>query len=115
MAIFRFSVKTVSRSIGRSAVAAATYRAGNDMLTNERDGRQHNYSKRAGVGDSFIITPSGCELASDRSTLWHEAERSEKRSNPVTAREYVIALPAELNARDRAELARIFASSVVER
>ncbi|MEW9299227.1 MobA/MobL family protein [Acetobacter oryzifermentans] len=54
MAIFHLSVKTVSRSTGRSAVAAAAYRTG-DTLTNERDGRQHDYANRTGVDDSFII------------------------------------------------------------
>ena len=114
MAIFHLSVKTVSRSTGRSAVAAAAYRSG-DTLTNERDGRQHNYANRTGIDDSFIIAPAGCEWAYDRSTLWNAAEQAEKRSNSVTAREYVLALPAELDAKERAGLARAFASAVVER
>lgn len=114
MAIFHLSVKTVSRSTGRSAVAAAAYRSG-DTLTNERDGRQHDYANRTGIDDSFIIAPSGCEWTHDRSTLWNAAEQAEKRSNSVTAREYVLALPAELDAKERAGLARAFASAVVER
>lgn len=114
MAIFHLSVKTVSRSTGRSAVAAAAYRTG-DTLTNERDGRQHDYANRTGVDESFIIAPVGCEWAHNRSTLWNAAEQTEKRSNSVTAREYVLALPAELDAKDRADLARSFASAVVER
>lgn len=114
MAIFHLSVKTVSRSTGRSAVAAAAYRTG-DTLTNERDGRQHDYANRTGVDESFIIAPSGCEWAHNRSALWNAAEQTEKRSNSVTAREYVLALPAELDAKDRADLARSFASAVVER
>ncbi|MBS0961447.1 MobQ family relaxase [Acetobacter thailandicus] len=114
MAIFHLSVKTISRSTGRSAVAAAAYRTG-DTLTNERDGRQHDYANRTGVDDSFIIAPAGCEWAHNRSALWNAAEQTEKRSNSVTAREYVLALPAELDAKDRADLARSFASAVVER
>jgi len=114
VAIFHLSVKTVSRSTGRSAVAAAAYRTG-DTLTNERDGRQHDYANRTGVDDAFIIAPAGCEWAHNRSTLWNAAEQAEKRSNSVTAREYVLALPAELDAKDRANLARSFASAVVER
>ncbi|WP_304515914.1 MobQ family relaxase, partial [Acetobacter tropicalis] len=114
VAIFHLSVKTVSRSTGRSAVAAAAYRAG-DTLTNERDGRQHDYANRTGVDGSFIIAPAGCEWAHNRSVLWNAAEQTEKRSNSVTAREYVLALPAELDAKDRADLARSFASAVVKR
>jgi hypothetical protein len=114
VAIFHLSVKTVSRSTGRSAVAAAAYRAG-VTLTNERDERQHNYANRTGIDGSFIIAPAGCEWAHDRSTLWNAAERAENRSNSVTAREYVLALPAELDGKERADLARAFASAVVER
>jgi len=114
VAIFHLSVKTVSRSTGRSAVAAAAYRTG-DTLTNERDGRQHDYANRTGVDESFIIAPAGCEWTHNRSALWNAAEQTEKRSNSVTAREYVLALPAELDAKDRADLARSFASAVVER
>ncbi|WP_099349454.1 MobQ family relaxase [Acetobacter aceti] len=114
VAIFHLSVKTVSRSTGRSAVAAAAYRSG-DTLTNERDGRQHNYANRTGIDESFIIAPAGCEWTHDRSILWNAAEQAEKRSNSVTAREYVLALPAELDAKERAGLARAFASAVVER
>ncbi|MDN7352166.1 MobQ family relaxase [Acetobacter senegalensis] len=114
MAIFHLSVKTVSRSTGRSAIAAAAYRSG-DTLTNERDGRQHNYANRTGIDESFIIAPAGCEWTHDRSILWNAAEKAEKRSNSVTAREYVLALPAELDAKERAGLARAFASAVVER
>ena len=37
MAIYHLSVKIISRSSGRSSVAAAAYRSG-DILTNEWDG-----------------------------------------------------------------------------
>jgi len=114
VAIFHLSVKTVSRSTGRSAVAAAAYRTG-DTLTNERDGRQHDYANRTGVDESFIIAPAGCEWVHNRSALWNAAEQTEKRSNSVIAREYVLALPAELDAKERVNLARSFASAVIER
>ncbi|PYD60714.1 MobQ family relaxase [Gluconacetobacter entanii] len=114
MAIFHLSVKTVSRSTGRSAVAAAAYRTG-DRLTNERDGRHHDYTRRSGVDGSFIMAPTGCDWALDRSRLWNTAEQTEKRSNSVTAREYVLALPAELDATERSDLARAFAGALVER
>jgi len=114
VAIFHLSVKTVSRSTGRSAVAAAAYRTG-DTLTNERDGRHHDYTRRSGVDGSFIMAPTGCDWALDRSRLWNTAEQTEKRSNSVTAREYVLALPAELDATERSDLARAFAGALVER
>src|SRR3546814_3832667 len=42
MAIYHLAVKSVSRSTGRSAVAAVAYRAG-VALENERDGLVHDY------------------------------------------------------------------------
>ena len=43
MAIYHLAVKSVSRSTGRSAVAAVAYRAG-VCLENERDGLVHDYT-----------------------------------------------------------------------
>lgn len=93
MAIFHLSTKTVSRSSGRSAVAAAAYRAG-DLLTNERDGVTHDYRQRQGVEHSEIVMPDGG--SADRSALWNAAEAAEKRKDARTAREWVLAIPAEL-------------------
>lgn len=58
MAIYHLSVKSVSRSTGRSAVAAIAYRAGVELL-NERDGLVHDYTRRGGVEDAFIVVPGG--------------------------------------------------------
>ena len=48
MAIYHCSIKIVSRGKGKSAVAAATYRAGERIL-NEYDGITHEYTKKGGV------------------------------------------------------------------
>ena len=40
MAIYHFSVKTISRSAGRTATAAAAYRSATD-ITDERTGEVH--------------------------------------------------------------------------
>src|SRR3546814_12971053 len=73
MAIYHLAVKSVSRSTGRSAVAAVAYRAG-VCLENERDGLVHDYTRRGGVEDAFIVAPEGAEWAQDRSALGHAAE-----------------------------------------
>lgn len=114
MAICHFDVKAVSRASGRSAVAAAAYRSG-QCLTNERDGVTHDYEKRSGVVTSFVIAPSGAEWATDRSALWNAAEAAEKRKDAKVAREYVVAIPHELDVAAREELVRNFAASIVER
>ena len=57
MAIYHLSVKIISRSAGRSAVAAAAYRSG-DILTNEWDGITHDYSKKHWIEHTEILLPS---------------------------------------------------------
>lgn len=114
MAIYHLSVKAISRAKGQSAVASAAYRSG-DTLTDEREGKTHDYTRRRGVEASFIVAPDGCEWAQDRAVLWNAAEASEKRKNSTVAREYELALPSELDAAEREALARQFAEAVVER
>jgi hypothetical protein len=43
MAIFHMHIQVITRGKGKSAVAAAAYRAG-ERITNEYDGRIHDYS-----------------------------------------------------------------------
>jgi hypothetical protein len=114
MAIYHLAVKSVSRSTGRSAVAAAAYRSG-ARIENERDGLVHDYRGRGGVEAAFIVTPEGAEWAQDRSALWNAVEAAEKRKDAKTAREYELALPAELDAGQRRELVEAFARDLVQR
>lgn len=60
-----------------------------------------------------IMLPDGG--SSERNALWNAAESAEKRKDARTAREWVVALPAELDADERAELARSFASELASR
>lgn len=114
MAIYHLSVKSISRSAGRSVVAAAAYRAGQE-LTDERQGMTHDYTRKQGVEDAFIVAPAGADWAQDRNALWNAAEAAEKRKDAKTGREYELALPAELDAGARKELARDFARELVAR
>jgi len=114
MAIYHLSVKAISRSVGRSVVAAAAYRAGQE-LTDERQGLTHDYTRKQGVEDAFIVAPDGADWAQDRNSLWNAAEAAEKRKDAKTGREYELALPAELDAGARKELARDFARELVAR
>ncbi|WP_249204583.1 MobQ family relaxase [Acetobacter thailandicus] len=113
VAIYRAETKPISRSTGRSVVAAAAYRSGED-LTNEIDGREHKYSPRqSSVAHKAIFVPGGGPV--DRSDLWNGAEDSEKRKDARTGREWVLALPHELTSEQRAELTDSFARELVER
>lgn len=106
MATYHCSVKVISRSSGRSSVAAAAYRSG-ETIKNERDGITHDYSKKQGVQHSEILLPENApEQFQDRNTLWNAVEKSEVRKDARTAREIEIALPAELNTKEQAALVR---------
>ena len=77
MAIYHFSAKVVSRANGSSAVASAAYRAA-ERLTDERLGRDHDFTNKAGVVHSEIMLPEGApERLSDRETLWNAVEAGE--------------------------------------
>lgn len=108
MAIFHFSAKVIGRSSGRSAVAAAAYRAG-EQLHDERIDRTHDFTNKAGVLHSEVILPKGApEAFTDRATLWNAVEAAEKRKDAQLAREVEFALPRELAKKDNIKLAREF-------
>lgn len=110
MAIYHASTKPIARSAGRSAVAAAAYRAGAELV-DARTGLVHDYTRKGGVERTEILTPDG--LGCERNALWNAAELAEKRKDARTAREWIIALPSELDAEQRAALARDFAQALV--
>jgi hypothetical protein len=112
MASFHCTTKPISRSHGRSAVAAAAYRAGAKLI-DERTGLVHNYTKKAGVVSAVVITPDGGTV--DRSALWNAAEAAEKRKDSRTAREWLIAIPHELNEQQRTTLAHRFGTELAKR
>ena len=115
MASFHLSVKTVSRSAGRSATAAAAYRSG-DVIECQREGRTHDYTAKQGIEETFIITPADVDKwKQDREGLWNAAEAAENRKNSVVAREWEVALPSELNKQQRCELVGAFAQQIVDR
>ncbi len=116
MAIYHCSAKPVSRSGGRSAVAAIAYRTAS-LLTNERDGLTHDFTAKKGVVHSEIVLPADVEAdwARDRSALWNAAEAAERRRDSRVAREFEIALPHELSADARLSLARAFAQDLADR
>ena len=115
MAVYHLSVKTIGRSAGRSATAAAAYRSGVE-ITDERTGEVHDYSRKRDVESATLIVPENSpEWASDRAALWNAAEQSETRKNSTVAREFEIALPSELSADERQAMAHGFARAIVAR
>jgi Ti-type conjugative transfer relaxase TraA len=119
MAIYSLQMKTVSRSSGRSAVAAAAYRAG-AIMRDERTGLAWDYSRKTGVLHSEIIAPANAPAwAYDRAALWNAAEaredKSTRRDTAVTGRDFIIALPHELTHAERVAAVRAFAADLVAR
>jgi PHD/YefM family antitoxin component YafN of YafNO toxin-antitoxin module len=112
VSIYHASTKPIARSAGRSAVAAAAYRAGVELV-DARTGLIHDYTRKGGVELTAILTPDG--LGVERNALWNAAELAEKRKDARTAREWIVALPAELDAGQRRDLARDFAQALVAR
>ena len=56
MAIYHLSIKIFSRGKGRSAIAAAAYRAA-ESIKSERDGKIHDYTRKRGVVHKEILLP----------------------------------------------------------
>ncbi|UYV15942.1 Ti-type conjugative transfer relaxase TraA [Porphyrobacter sp. ULC335] len=108
MAIYHLSVKVISRSAGRSAVAAAAYRCAG-RLHDERIDRDHDFTNKGGVVHSEVLLPEGApEHLSDREQLWNAVEASEKRKDAQLSREVEFAIPRELNQEQGIALARDF-------
>jgi hypothetical protein len=105
MASYHLSVKTIKRSAGRSATAAAAYRSAS-VIECDREGAC-DYTAKRGVEACFILAPDDApSWAQDRAALWNAAEARETRSNSVTAREWELALPSEISDAARIEITR---------
>ena len=97
MAIYHFEAKVISRGAGRSAVAAAAYMSCSQIL-NDYDGVQHDYTKKQGLVWRQVFLPKYAPAEwADRAVLWNAVEENEKTKDSRLAREFVVALPVELN------------------
>ena len=110
MAIYHLSAKLISRGTGRSAVAAAAYRAA-EWLHDDQLGRDQDFTAKTGVVHREVLLPEGApEAWQDRATLWNAVEAAEKRKDAQVAREVEVALPRELSQAEGIALARDFAA-----
>jgi len=115
MAIYHFSVKTISRGNGRSAVACAAYRSGEKLVCNFY-GKEQDYTKKTGVEFTEIYAPknTNTELL-NRQTLWNQVEKAERRKDALLAREFEIAFPSELNAEQRKKMLNELCQNIVNK
>jgi|GEM_PF-6828054 len=119
MAICFVRASVIGRSSGRSATAAAAYRAG-EKIMDVKTRKVHDYTRKQGVEYSEIISPiiatGKNSWMVDRSQLWNKVELGEKRVDAQVAREIIIAIPRELDRADQIALVREYVqSSYVDR
>ena len=106
MAIYSFRMQVIGRSAGRSATAAAAYRSGEE-IKDERTGKSHDYTGKSDIYDNEILKPDNApERYANRTTLWNEVERNEKRKDSQLCNEVMVALPAELTHKQKQALTR---------
>jgi Ti-type conjugative transfer relaxase TraA len=108
MAIYHFSAKVISRAAGSSACASAAYRSAS-RLTDERLGRDHDFTNKPDVIHSEVLLPDGAPDAfADRERLWNAVEAGEVRKDAQLAREVEFAIPREMSQEQGISLARDF-------
>jgi ATP-dependent exoDNAse (exonuclease V) alpha subunit len=116
VAVYFLAMKTFGRGRGSSATSASAYRSG-ERIRDERTGQVFDHRGRGGVLHTEIVLPDKVKdldmsWALDRTNLWNTVESAETRSNARVAREFLVALPAELSGEQRLELARGFSQEL---
>jgi hypothetical protein len=113
VAIYHLHVKNISRVNGRSAVAAAAYRAG-ETLPNEMEEKDSAFAGKRDVLFSEIRLPNGApDWMSDRAKLWNNVEAAERRKDARLAKEIEFSLPRELSREVWLPVAREMADAFV--
>ena len=108
MAIYHMQAKVVSRGSGRSAVAVSAYMSCSRMY-NDYDGIQHDYTRKQGLIYQEVMLPPMAPLEwNDREQLWNAVEETEKTKDSRLAREFVVALPVELDKDSNISLLQDF-------
>lgn len=110
MAIYHCTVKTHSRrnESTNHAVRSAAYRAGAKLI-DANSGNIYNYTRKHEVRFSEIRLPTKAPARfKNRSELWSEVEKSEKRIDAQLFREIEVALPRELSRIQMIELLRVY-------
>lgn len=115
MAIYHLHVKNISRRDGRSAVAAAAYRAG-ETLPNDAEEKDSAFGgKRDVIFTEILLPPAAPDWMADRAKLWNAVEAAEKRKDARLAKEIEFALPIELPRSMWEEVARAMGDVYVTR
>ena len=111
MAIYSFKMENISRGEGQSSVNSAAYRHRKvffDNRTGEICGRKTAHKKDLAFAQIFAPEHTPPDLIVDSETLWNAVEASEKRKDARLAKEFKIALPADLTPEQNIELTTAF-------
>lgn len=118
-------INPISRGEGRSATAAAAYRAC-CVIECEREKKSHDYTRKSGLDIARIILPKGAPTwAMNRAQLWNAAEMVERngargkragefKADAQTAREFFFAFPHELSLEGRRKAAEVIARHLAD-
>lgn len=114
MSIYHCSIKNISRSSGRSTVACAAYRSGEELEDLET-GITHDYRKKTGIAFAEIfLCKNAPERFQNREELWNEVEKIEKAADARLAREIEVAIPRELSLEEMKNLVAGYAKMLTE-
>ncbi|AGH74515.1 plasmid mobilization protein [Edwardsiella piscicida C07-087] len=105
-------MENISRGEGQSSVNSAAYRHRKvffDNRTGEICGRKTAHKKDLAFTQIFAPENTPPDLIVDSETLWNAVEDSEKRKDARLAKEFKIALPADLTPEQNIELTAAFA------
>lgn len=118
-------VNAISRGDGRTATAAAAYRAC-CVVACERLGVTHDYTRKHGLEVAEIVLPANAPAwANDRARLWNAAELAERngergpnamafKADAQVAREFFFTFPHELTTASRIAVARTIAQHLAD-
>lgn len=123
MAITHFTPQIISRGEGRSVVLAAAYRHAARM-EHQAEARVVDYSAKRGLAhEEFSLPPDApdwmkalvadCTVAESSEAFWNRVEAFEQRADAQLAREFIIALPVELDQTQNIALVRAFVAEQV--
>lgn len=109
-------INAISRSHGKSTVAASAYRSGRSVvacaayrsgerLNDDRYNKTHDYTSKQNVLHEEIITPANAPAwMKERQSLWNGVETFERRKDAQLAKEVVLVLPRNLSPEQHIEV-----------
>ena len=109
MAIYHLHCDIIGRSCGRSATAAAAYRA-TCKIEDRTTGEKFDYTRKSKALFCEILTNGNApEWATDRAELWNSCEEKENRKNSQFCRSFDLALMKEFDQETNLKLVRKWA------